>query len=97
MILDDVKVALRITSVAYDSELNNLILSALNDLKIAGINVPADADVETATPIMKTAIITYCKCNFGMREDYDRLKKSYDEQKAQLKTNSDYHTWNFGT
>lgn len=97
MILDDVKVALRVTSAAYDSEINNLILSALNDLKIAGVKVPADADVEIASPILKTAIITYCKCNFGTREDYDRIKASYDEQKAQLKTNSDFHDWTFTT
>lgn len=40
MILDEVKVALRVTSNAYDTELNNLILSSLNDLKIAGVSVP---------------------------------------------------------
>lgn len=97
MILDEVKVALRVTSNAYDTELNNLILSSLNDLKIAGVNVPEDANVETAPPVLRTAIITYCKCNFGMREDYDRLKASYDEQKAQLKSNSDYHNWTFTT
>lgn len=97
MILDEVKVALRVTSNAYDTELNNLILSSLNDLKIAGVSVPEDANVETAPPVLRTAIITYCKCNFGMREDYDRLKASYDEQKAQLKSNSDYHNWTFTT
>ena len=31
MILDDVKVALRVASSAYDSEISNLILSALAD------------------------------------------------------------------
>lgn len=97
MILDEVKVALRVTSNAYDTELNNLILSSLNDLKIAGVSVPEDANVENATPVLRTAIITYCKCNFGTREDYDRLKASYDEQKAQLKSNSDYHNWTFTT
>jgi hypothetical protein len=94
MIVDDVKVALRVASTAYDSEISNLILSALADLNIAGVNTPADA--ETATPLLKTAIITYCKCNFGTRENYEQLKKSYDEQKSQLKTNSTYHDWTFG-
>jgi hypothetical protein len=31
--------------------------------------------------------------NFGEPEDYDRLKASYDEQKAQLSTATGYTHW----
>ena len=87
-ILDDVKLALRITTTAFDSELTNLINAAKIDLGIAGVTLP-----ETLDAICNLAIVTYCKCNFGQPDDYDRLKASYDEQKAQLSMATGYTTW----
>ena len=86
--LDKVKLALRITSNVFDSELTGLIASAKLDLGIAGVTLPAELD-----DICTTAVITYCKMNFGNPENYDRLKKSYDEQKAQLSMATGYTTW----
>lgn len=86
--LEKVKLALRIVTDAYDSELNSLISAAQLDLGIAGVVLPAELDT-----ICELAIITYCKCNFGTPDDYDRLKKSYDEQKAQLSMATGYTTW----
>lgn len=86
--LDDVKLALRITTTAYNAELNDLIAAAQQDLGIAGVELPGTLD-----EICERAIITYCKMNFGIPEDYDRLKKSYDEQKAQLVTATGYTDW----
>lgn len=83
--LEAVKLALRITSNDFDSELNNLIESAKLDMGIAGVVIPTELDA-----IVKVAIITYVKMNFGQCDDYDRLKKSYDEQKAQLSMASGY-------
>lgn len=88
--LEKVKLALRIKTTAYDNELADLILAAGIDLAIAGV---LDFDTATADPILTKAIITYCKMNFGIPEDYDRLKKSYDEQKAQLVTATGYTDW----
>lgn len=94
MFIDIVKIALRVTSNAYNDEINLLMESALKDLAIADVNVPDSiANLETANASIKQAVITYCKCNFDTRENYEELKKSYDEQKAQLKTNSSNHTW----
>lgn len=93
MFIDDVKAALRVTSSAYDVEISNLIQASIIDMQIAGVDEPED--VENLSAIIKVAIITYCKMNFGSREDYENLKKSYDEQKAQLKSNSNFHTWSF--
>lgn len=78
--LDKVKLALRITTDAFDSEITDLISAACADLGIVGV----DAAYDTADPLLIRAIITYCRVNFGAPEDYDRLKASYDEQKAQL-------------
>ena len=86
--LELVKTALRITTTAYDSELNYLIEAAKLDLGIAGVNVPEELDA-----VVKKAIITYCKMSFGLPEDYDRLKRSYDEQKAQLSNATGYTDW----
>ena len=86
--LELVKTALRITTTAYDSELNYLIDAAKLDLGIAGVVVPEELDA-----VVKKAIITYCKMSFGLPEDYDRLKRSYDEQKAQLSNATGYTDW----
>ena len=85
--LDDVKMALRVTTNAYDNELNSLIESAKLDLGIAGVVLP-----DTLDDVVKTAIKTYCKLNFGTPNSakYDYLKKSYDEQKAQLSNATGY-------
>ena len=68
------KLALRISTNAFDNEITALLTAALLDLNIAG--------VLTTTPdaLVKQAAITYVKMNFGQPDDYDRLKKSYDEQ-----------------
>ncbi len=86
--LDKVKMGLRINTTAYDEELADLITAAQQDLGIAGVVVPSELD-----EIVTRAIITYCKMSFGLPEDYDRLKKSYDEQKAQLVSATGYTDW----
>lgn len=86
--LGKVRMGLRITTRAYDEELTDLIDAAKTDLGIAGVVVPAALD-----EICTRAIITYCKMSFGLPEDYDRLKRSYDEQKAQLVTATGYTDW----
>lgn len=86
--LDKVKMALRIVTNAYDDELVDLISAAEQDLGIAGVVLPASLD-----EICTRAIITYCKVNFGVPDDYDKLKRAYDEMKAQLVTATGYTVW----
>ena len=86
--LEKVKLALRIVTDAYDSELTSLIDAAKLDLGIAGVTLPSELDA-----ICELAIITFCKCNFGKPEDYHRLKAAYDEQKAQLSMSTGYTAW----
>lgn len=92
--LTKVKLALRITTNAFDSEIEDLIEAAKIDLGIAGVNIPVTT-FEATDIIISKAIITYCKLNFGSidRHEYDRLKASYDEQKAQLSMTTGYTTW----
>lgn len=84
-LLDDVKVACRVTSNTFDTELNMLIESAKVDLGIAGVVLPNSLD-----SICNVAIITYCKLHFGNPDNYEQLKASYDEQKSQLSMSSGY-------
>ena len=88
-LLSKVKLALRIKTDVFDDELSELILAAATDLGIAGVLVKS----ENPEPILSRAIITYCKMSFGLPDDYDRLKKSYDEQKAQLSNATGYTNW----
>ena len=83
--LEKVRLALRITTTAFDSELTDLINAAYVDLGIAGVENKEETD-----PIIIRAVTTYCRMNFGEVSDYDRLKASYDEQKAQLSMSSNY-------
>lgn len=87
-LLDAVKLALRITTDAFDSELDMLLLAAEEDLGIAGVVIPEDA-----SNAVKVALITYCRMRFGQPDEYDRLKASYDEQKAQLSMNTGTTIW----
>lgn len=84
--LTAVKLAMRIVTTAYDAEISSLIAAACADLGIVGVS----AETTTVDPILTRAIITYCRLHFGSPEDYDRLKASYDEQKAQLITATGY-------
>lgn len=86
--LTEVKTALRISTNAFDTEISALMDAGQKDLGIAGVVIP-DADDN----LVNLAVITYVKCHFGNPENYDRLKKSYDEQKAQLQMATGYTTW----
>ena len=87
-LIDDVKLALRVTTNAFDPEVSDLINAAVADMGIAGVS-----NNDTTDPLVKRAVITYCRLNFGQPDDYDRLKASYDEQKAQLGMATGYTTW----
>lgn len=98
--LNAVKKALRIaqTNTYYDDEIVSLIRAAIDDLGVVGAEfyyeeVSSDGTVTDYTvtdALVGRAIVTYCRVNFGSPDDYDRIKKSYDEQKAQLRCNSKY-------
>lgn len=88
MLLAIVKLALRIKGNDFDLQLLDLIESAQMDLGIAGVITPEDYDAVT-----RTAIITYVRMHFGQPDEYEQLKRSYDEQKAQLATSTGHTDW----
>ena len=88
--LNKIKLSMRITTDAFDSEISDLADAALADLRIAGAN---RASVAPSDPLVLRAVTTYCKMHFGAPDEYDRLKASYDEQKGQLSTATGYTIW----
>lgn len=95
-LLDKVKVACRVTSTAYNEELTDLINAAFADIGITDVR-PELLTADNVLPLIQRAVITYCKLNFGFVQledhQYNRLKASYDEQKAQLLMSSGYTDW----
>lgn len=90
LVLDKVKIAMRIVTSDFDEELTDLISAGLADLGIAGV----DGELAVITnSLVRQAVITYCKMHFGEPDEYERLKTSYDEQKAQLSMSTGYTVW----
>lgn len=87
-LLNMAKLAARVTTNAYDDQFTQLIEAAMLDMGVAGVEIPAPADA-----LVSQAAITYVLMNFGDPDNYDRLKRSYDEQKAQLATCTGYTNW----
>ena len=88
-LLDDVKTALRITNAAFDTEILDLIEAARYDLILSGVTtLKANDDTD---PLIKRAIITYCKANFGYdNPEAERFQRSYDMLKAHLTLSAEY-------
>lgn len=80
-LLADMKTALRVTSDAFDSEVEALIGAALYDMERVGVD-PAllDADTLDDEPnlFVKRAVTAYCKAHFGYdNAEADRFDDSY--------------------
>ncbi len=87
-ILQAAKLALRITTTAFDEQISDLIDAALLDLETAVVTY-----VDPNDALVRQAVITYVRMHFGEPDEWDRLKASYDEQKAQMSTRTGYTTW----
>lgn len=82
------KMARRMTTSAFDSEVERLLNAALQDLGCAGVVLP-----EHTTALASQAAITYFLAHFGEPDNYDDLVASYNEQKAQLRTRTGFTVW----
>ena len=87
-LIEKARLARRITTDAFDGQISDLLDAAALDLGVAGVVIPPEAGL-----LVEQAQITYFLLHFGQPDDYDRLKASYDEQKAQLATLTGYTAW----
>jgi uncharacterized phage protein (predicted DNA packaging) len=89
-LLDDVKLALRVSSSALNAEIQDHIDAARADLKVSGV-LPALADAGNPDPLIKRAIVTFAKANFGLNNpDFDRLNAAYEKLKGHLTLSQEY-------
>jgi uncharacterized phage protein (predicted DNA packaging) len=89
-LIDDVKVALRISSSAFDSEITDLIATARADLKLSGV-LASKSDASTPDALVKRAITTYVKANFGLdNPDAEKFQESFNSLKRHLTLSEEY-------
>ena len=84
--LDKVKLALRLSGTALDGEVSDLINAAIADLRLVGINIPAEAGSSSKTlgdPLLDRA-------EFGFNDDAERYRNAYDYLKCALSLTADY-------
>ena len=71
------------TTSAFDQLIISKIEAAVRDLHSIGITGSFQTD-----PLIREAVVTYCVMNLGKIEpnEYDRLKRAYDEMRGQLQS-----------
>ena len=87
--LQDIKDSLRVSGNDLDTEILDLIESAKADLILSGVHKDKVVD---ADPLIKRAIIVYCKANFGYDEPKiaERFEQSYISLKHHLTLSIEY-------
>lgn len=84
--LQSIKLALRIASTAFDSEISIIIESCKLDLQLAGVQKITETD-----PLIIRAVTLYAKANFGFQEDSEKFQRAYDMLKSSLCLAGDYN------
>ena len=76
-LVDEMKVALRVSGDAFDDEVAMLIASAVADMKRVGVD-PSLLEEESMGALEKAAVYCYCKAAFGFdNSDAPRFEQSY--------------------
>lgn len=91
--LELVKTALRITGNAFDAEIALLIDACIEEMR--ALNVTVDVYIDN-TPISKqvqTAVIAYCKWQFGDADTKENWEAIYHTKLSQLKTMTGHTEW----
>jgi hypothetical protein len=89
-LLKTVITALRLPSDPdLESEARDLITAAKLDLELSGVLSVKTNDHEDA--LIKRAIVTYCKANFGWdNPEAERFQKSYESLRNHLSLSAEY-------
>jgi len=87
--LEDVKTALRVSGDDLNLEIHDLIEAAKADLILSGVH---ESKVVDTDPLIKRAIIVYCKAHFGYDDPKitERFEQSYISLKQQLTPSIEY-------
>lgn len=94
MLIDIIKISLRVSTNAYDEEITMHINSAIQDLGLAGV---MDAKLESASldPMIIQAVSLYTKAHFSrtLPDEHDGLMKAYDGIKSRLRIAEGFADW----
>jgi len=85
--LDNVKAAIRISGNDSDVEILDLINAAKLDLQLSGVHIDKINDTD---PLIKRAVILYCKASFGYDDMSVRFQESYISLKQHLTLSQEY-------
>ena len=91
--LTKVKLALRIAGDAFDAEINDLIAACIEEMTHLNVLVEYDDDGVPTSPQVRTAIVAYCKWQFGDADHKEQFEAIYHTKLAQLKTMTDFTDW----
>lgn len=89
--LEDVKLALRIKTAAFDHEIQNLIDDCLAELGGLGV-YRQENHMAAGVPDMQilSAVIFYCKWKFGNNPDAERWENIYRDKVTKLMVAAGY-------
>jgi len=80
--------AVRVSTTAFDEEIQLLIDDCL--LELAGLGIIQNATISSADEQIKSAIVSYVKWKYGENPDADRWEKIYNDKVSKLLTMSGY-------
>jgi hypothetical protein len=83
--LEEARKILRLSTEAFDDEINGLIDAGKDDLQLVGINVSDNLE----KPLIKRAVLTYVKAHFGQNPK-ERFLGDYIMQKLALRDSGEY-------
>jgi len=92
-LVEELKPILRVTSsdAGIIDEISDLIKSAKMDMKLQNINIDKITDDGEMDPLIKRAVILYCKGNFGYdNPDAKSFISSYEKLRDHLSLSTDY-------
>lgn len=92
--LERVRLALRNPPEELNDEITDLIEAARNDLIRSGVSLEKANDDDD--PLIRKAIVTYCKAYFGLDDKEtvpvkEMYMKSYEKIKQELSLTGDYN------
>lgn len=93
--LEIVKKALRIVSNDFDDEIQLLINACLENLEKLGVIVETSSGTLTSAQV-KTAVVAYCKWQFGQNDDADKWREIYDRMLGEMKSMTGLTDWHTG-
>lgn len=86
MMLALVKKSLRISSVAFDDEVNNLIKAAILEMQRVGIVYDENNEM------IQQAVVQFCKSRFGYdNKEADRFERNFTDMVKAMSLSGDYN------